>query len=150
MINQTKSLIHRHRFEFRAALACLLASLGTMGLAVEGRVQDLAGDRQALAALYNATGGANWANNDNWLSDEPLSAWRGVSVSNGRVTWLSLSDNQLTEAIPENFTNLTLEHFYFYATPGLSVPDDAAFREWLDGIGEVRTRITPPLHPLFR
>ena len=51
MINQTKPLIHRHRFEFRAALACLLACIWTVALAVEGRAQDLAGDRQALARI---------------------------------------------------------------------------------------------------
>ena len=29
-------------------------------------------DREALVALYNATEGENWANNENWLSDVPL------------------------------------------------------------------------------
>ena len=33
-------------------------------------------DRAALVALYNATGGANWTDNTNWLSDEPLSEWQ--------------------------------------------------------------------------
>ena len=35
-------------------------------------------DRAALEALYNATGGPNWTNNANWLSDAPLArmAWR--------------------------------------------------------------------------
>ena len=26
-------------------------------------------DREALVALYNATGGPNWERNDNWLSE---------------------------------------------------------------------------------
>ena len=32
---------------------------------------DAATDRAALVTLYNATDGANWANNDNWLSNAP-------------------------------------------------------------------------------
>ena len=32
---------------------------------------DAATDRAALVALYNATGGANWRNNGNWLSNAP-------------------------------------------------------------------------------
>jgi Leucine-rich repeat (LRR) protein len=52
-------------------------------------------DREALEALYNATGGENWANNENWLSEEPLDDWFGVTVSDGRVTELALDDNQL-------------------------------------------------------
>ena len=74
----TKPATHLHRFESRIALVWMLACIGATGLAVEGRAQDLAGDRQALVALYNATDGANWANNENWLSEEPLTglAWR--------------------------------------------------------------------------
>ena len=30
-------------------------------------------DREALVALYNATGGANWRSNGNWLTEEPQS-----------------------------------------------------------------------------
>ena len=78
-----------------------------VGLAVEGPAQDLAGDRQALIALYNATDGANWANNQNWLSDEPLGDWYGVTVSDGRVTELNLRGNQLTGSIPAELGNLS-------------------------------------------
>ena len=31
------------------------------------------GDRDALVALYNATGGPNWTNNSGWLTDAPFS-----------------------------------------------------------------------------
>ena len=95
------------RFEFRIVLACLLAWIGTLGLGGEARGQDLAGDRQALVAFYNATDGANWRNNRNWLSDEPLDAWAGVTVWDGRVLWLNLSSNQLTGPIPAELGNLS-------------------------------------------
>ena len=54
-------------------------------------------DRVALTALYNATGGANWSNRANWLTDAPLDQWYGVTVDgNGRVIELDLDDNQLS------------------------------------------------------
>ena len=53
-------------------------------------------DRAILAALYQATGGPNWATNANWLSDAPLNDWHGVSTApDGRVVALDLARNQL-------------------------------------------------------
>jgi len=57
-------------------------------------------DRAALEALYRATGGDDWKDNTNWLSDEPLEEWHGVGVSNGRVNDLSLRNNDLDGQIP--------------------------------------------------
>ena len=52
---------------------------------------DSATDRSALVALYNATDGANWVNNTNWLSSEPIGEWFGVTTNeDGRVTRLNL------------------------------------------------------------
>ena len=69
-------------------------------------------DREALVALYNATGGESWQDNDNWLSDAPIGEWYGVSVdAEGRVVGLNLQDNLLSGAIPGELGNLTnLEH----------------------------------------
>ena len=90
----------------RTVLAGLLTMIGMLGWAGETRAQDSATDRAALVALYNATDGDNWTNNTNWLSDEPLSEWHGVTVENGRVTTLELSDNNLTGRIPTQLCNL--------------------------------------------
>ena len=61
----------------------------------------VAADRAALVTLYNATAGANWTNNTNWLSNEALSEWHGVDTdATGRVTELHLSGNELSGAIP--------------------------------------------------
>ena len=64
-------------------------------------------DRAALMALYNATDGANWSKSDNWGTDAPLDQWYGVTVdSDGRVSWLNLTDNQLSGPIPAQLGNL--------------------------------------------
>ena len=64
-------------------------------------------DRADLVALYNATGGANWTNNDGWLTTAPIGQWHGVTTDgNGRVTSLDLNDNQLSGTIPTQLGNL--------------------------------------------
>ena len=58
-------------------------------------------DRAALEALYRATGGDDWRDNTNWMSDEPLGAWNGIGTTDdGRVHSLDLHDNNLTGRIP--------------------------------------------------
>ena len=65
----------------------------------------VAEDRAALVALYNATDGANWTNNTNWLSNGALSAWHGVTTdANGLVRFLSLVQNALSGTIPAEHT----------------------------------------------
>ena len=65
-------------------------------------------DRAALEALYDATGGATWTDNTNWKTTEPLSEWHGVTTdSDGRVTELILTNNQLTGTIPAELGDLT-------------------------------------------
>ena len=64
-------------------------------------------ERDALVALYDATGGANWTNNTNWLSDEPMGEWHGVTTDEeGRVFGLSLTENQLSGEIPAGLGSL--------------------------------------------
>ena len=64
-------------------------------------------DREALLALYNATGGANWTNNTKWLTTAPIGQWRGVTTdSQGRVTELNLTSNQLKGEIPTELADL--------------------------------------------
>ena len=58
-------------------------------------------DRQALIALFNATGGQQWERKANWLTDAPVSLWEGVATDGeGRVIELHLSLNQLSGEIP--------------------------------------------------
>ena len=75
---------------------------------VVGPICAYAADEAALTALYHATDGTNWARVTNWLTDEPLSQWHGVTVNrNGRVTGLNLAQNGLRGTIPTELGNLS-------------------------------------------
>lgn len=69
-------------------------------------------DREALVTLYNFTGGADWRNNDNWLTEKPVAEWFGVDTdSNNRVVRLSLPGNYLSGEIPSELGDLAhLQH----------------------------------------
>ena len=64
--------------------------------------------RDALVALYNATNGPGWANNENWLSEAPLDQWSGVfTACDGSLTHLVLIQNQLAGPIPSELGSLS-------------------------------------------
>ena len=64
-------------------------------------------DRDALVALYHATGGPGWTNSHKWLTGAPLREWRGVATdAEGRVIRLELHDNGLTGEIPPEISDL--------------------------------------------
>ncbi|MYJ79524.1 MAG: hypothetical protein F4047_15550 [Caldilineaceae bacterium SB0670_bin_27] len=91
---------------FLVALALLTAA--TKVHATESDTPDGDADRAALTALFNATDGENWVNNQNWLTDKPLSTWYGVTTNgNGRVTQLILRGNRLSGEIPPQLGSLT-------------------------------------------
>ena len=112
----------------------------TFELTIVAQEFDAATDRAALVDFYNATGGANWTNHANWLSNAPLGEWHGVNTDDaGRVTdlrllengligtisgtlgnlsnlvYLNLGDNELTGTIPVQLQNLgNLQQFYLW------------------------------------
>ena len=67
----------------------------------------IASDRAVLEALYRATGGPNWKNRTNWLTDAPLDQWFGVETDgSGSVTALWPHSNNLTGTIPPELGRL--------------------------------------------
>ena len=147
MIYQTNAPIHLHRFGFPTVLACLLACVGMVGLTVEGQAQDLAGDRQALMALYNATDGPNWANNENWSTDEPLDSWHGVGLEDGRVTGLNLFENQLMGSIPTELGQLSQLTFLSLIGNQLTgeIPPELGQLSQLESLDLGRNQLTGPI-----
>ena len=64
-------------------------------------------DRDVLVAIYEATGGPQWNENENWLTDAPLNQWHGVVTDTaGNVTGLDLADNFLEGPIPPQLGSL--------------------------------------------
>ena len=65
------------------------------------------GECNALVDLYNATDGDNRENNTNWLNSNNACTWHDVDCRGwSTVRWLTLSNNYLSGAIPESFSNL--------------------------------------------
>ena len=65
------------------------------------------GDRAALEALYDATGGPGWRNSTNWGTSAALGEWYGVTTdADGQVTGLSLVGNGLSGVIPSALQRL--------------------------------------------
>ena len=93
--------------------------------------------RGVLVAIYNATGGANWTNNTNWLSDRPIGEWYGVTVNyQGHVTGLDLGGNQLTGTIPTqlgSLSNLTGLHLWGNQLTG-TIPTELGNLDSLTGL----------------
>ncbi|MYH19090.1 MAG: hypothetical protein F4132_08275, partial [Gemmatimonadetes bacterium] len=95
-------------------------------------------ERVALITLYNAAGGPNWTNNTNWLSEDSLGTWHGITVDEGgRVTRIELANNQLSGTIPPEMEQL--EHLAGLSLNGNqlsgSIPPELgrlARLEWLD------------------
>ncbi len=65
-------------------------------------------DRDVLVAFYDATGGPDWIERANWLTEAELDEWYGVETdSAGRVTALRLQNNGLAGPIPPELGHLT-------------------------------------------
>ena len=70
-------------------------------------------DSLALVALYTASDGANWPKEENrWDLTKPMSEWKGVTLTEDRVTSVKLGSTSSgtisTEwTLPEQFSNLT-------------------------------------------
>ncbi len=68
----------------------------------------LALEREVLTVFFNATGGPEWSDSRNWLSEEPVENWHGVTTDrNGNVASLELASNNLTGEIPVELGNLS-------------------------------------------
>ena len=110
--------ISRHRCKPPALATRTAAILALGAVAISGCkdsmtdlevpvIELIARDRAALEALYNATGGEDWLQQENWRTDAPLGDWHGVVTDSiGEVTWLTLPGNGLKGPLPAELGNL--------------------------------------------
>ncbi len=105
-------------------------------------------DKAALIALYHATGGPNWVNNTNWLTDAPLSQWHGVYLdASGRVQVLDLHENGLTGQLPAELGHLSqLVHLILYTNQlAGELPEELAQLSNLTNLSVGLNRMSGPI-----
>ena len=96
---------------FSSGTARIIATSGSISafatIHVDLRGTGPAIDKAVLIAFYNATGGPDWTNHSNWVSNVPLGNWYGVITDDdGRVSELRLRANNLVGPIPGELRNL--------------------------------------------
>lgn len=105
-------------------------------LSVSAFAQVPQAEKDALIALYNSTGGANWTKRTGWDVTNPSSVvtswnattqtgWYGVTVTNGRVSTIALGNNKLVGPLPTqigDFGMLKVLHLHGNELSG-SIPD---------------------------
>ena len=108
--------------EFRAWLRSIPSHSGT------GVECPPLADRDILQILFDATGGQDWSENDNWLTDDaPLRQWHGVETDDqGNVIGLVLSRNNLSGKIPSELGGLAyLRHLLLWGNDlGGEIPSE--------------------------
>lgn len=58
-------------------------------------------DSLTLVTLYNSLEGDNWTENTNWLTDQPINTWYGVTVNGeGCVSQLYMTENNIGGQLP--------------------------------------------------
>ncbi|MFN8357894.1 MAG: T9SS type A sorting domain-containing protein [Spirosomataceae bacterium] len=77
-------------------------------------------DIAPLTAIYNATGGPNWTNKTNWLSDNNPCGWYGIACNSNRVTKIDLRENNVIGVLPIEIGNLTNLQTLWLSTNQLS------------------------------
>jgi len=65
-----------------------------------------ASECQALVALYDSTGGPNWADNTGWLANNDPCTWSGIDCADGHVIGINLLYNELIGTLPPELGNL--------------------------------------------
>ena len=86
----------------RSGTAVVTVTSGAVSDSVTVTVSIVITDRTSLIDFYRALDGSNWNDSENWLSEEPLTEWHGVTTdANGRVIRLALRSNNLTGRLPE-------------------------------------------------
>ena len=79
----------------RSGSAVVTATFGEVSASVTVTVSIDVSDRTALIDFYHALDGPNWEDAENWLSEEPLNEWHGITTdANGSVIRLETALEQ--------------------------------------------------------
>ncbi len=92
-------------------------------------------ERTALVAIYNALGGENWNDRENWCTDADLNDWAGVSVGsyNGErhVQYLHIQCQNAAGELPDEIGDLEyLTELIITKEPGITGGIPESFRNF--------------------
>ena len=115
-----------------------------------GNCTDFRREYYILAEFYNSTNGLEWFNDTNWLSDEPLNTWYGITTNvDGEVVNLVLQGNNLQGQIPpelEQLHNLKVLNLESNRMTGPIPPELGQLRN-LEELRISANRLTRPIPP---
>ncbi len=119
----------------------LLITILTLGM-LKATAQVPAYEKAALVALYNSTNGANWTDNTNWNSTQPVSTWFGITVENiagvDHVTRIDMNNNNLVGTLPTQIGDFPeLKTLFLYNSIGMAgstIPSQITFLSKLQSI----------------
>ena len=88
-------------------MADITATSGDVSQNVTITVMTPSPDRETLIAIYNATDGPNWTQQENWLSEAPISTWYGITTNDiDRVTKIDLTGVGMAGPFPAELGQL--------------------------------------------
>lgn len=93
-------------------------------------------DSSVLVAFYQATGGPDWINDDNWLTG-PIKTWYGIVADSCNVLEINLPDNNLTKNVPVEISGL--DKLEVLALPGNNLVKDNPNKEIQPEIWNITT-----------
>ncbi|HEY8935920.1 MAG TPA: hypothetical protein VIM65_11895, partial [Cyclobacteriaceae bacterium] len=129
-------------YRWRMTNSVVSGTVMSGNIAVEtGSVAD-AIEFAALKDLYDSLGGASWTNKTNWptswstvATSTQMDTWNGVDISNGDISSLGLSQNNLTGKIPSSISKLkSLKVIDVHTNNITKVPSSVMTMTWLTGL----------------
>lgn len=132
----------------RCVFAIFLLCVGARCIAQQTPVKRLpSSEREALVALYTATGGSHWKEKSGWLGPPGTECeWHGVQCGERQrdgeqvatVWFLDLGENNLVGAIPPQVGALEgLQWLSLYGNEIEGVLPNALIQRWLDGVLDI-------------
>ena len=131
-------------------MADITATSGDVSQSVTITVMTPSPDRETLIAIYNATDGPNWTQQDNWLSETHISTWYGITTNDvGRVTRIELAGVGMAGPIPVELAELAHLDSLIASVNHLTgpIPAELSRLERLDTMNLSGNNLTGPIPP---
>ena len=69
--------------------------------------QTLKDQIKLLTNFFELTDGGNWTNKLNWGTSSPPTEWYGITITNGKISEISLPSNNLSGHLPESLFKIS-------------------------------------------